>query len=184
MKKIYVLEEEIEEMDYDLWEEDTVYTTSYEVLGYTDSLEDAEYIRDNYGTDNPIFINEYPYLTKEKLIEEQRYYRYNSTIELKRVEGYFEVSKINDLSITEDFSINKDDRNFDSPFSIDMFSSDRNSIGIEFIMYSEYSDKKNIIEKEKNSFLMKLKYLLKHSKEADIRSTSKIIDSIDKLTWH
>jgi hypothetical protein len=31
---------------------------------------------------------------------------------------------------------------------------------------------------------MKLKYLLKHSKEADIRSTSKIIDSIDKLTWH
>ncbi|THA38635.1 hypothetical protein E5428_10610, partial [Histophilus somni] len=101
MKKIYILEEEIEEMDYDLWEEDTVYTTSYEILGYTDSLEDAEYIRDNYGTSNPIFINEYPYITKEKLIEEQRYFRYNSYIELKRVNGYFEISEINDLQVTE-----------------------------------------------------------------------------------
>ncbi|BAO47062.1 hypothetical protein CF75_gp015 [Staphylococcus phage phiSA12] len=182
MEKIYILEEEIEEMDYDLWEEDTVYTTSYEVLGYTDSLEDAEYIRDNYGTSNPIFINEYPYLTKEKLIEEQRYFIYNSYLELKRVNGYFEISEINELHVTEDFSINKDDKNFDSPFSINMFSHNRNSIGIEFIMFSEYNDKEDIIEKEKNSFLMKLKYLLKHSKEADIRRTSKIIDSIDKLT--
>ncbi|UYE90363.1 hypothetical protein [Staphylococcus phage vB_SauM-V1SA09] len=182
MKKIYILEEEIEEMDYDLWEEDTVYTTSYEVLGYTDSLEDAEYIKNNYGTSNPIFINEYPYLTKESLIKEQRYYRYNSAIELKRVDGYFEVSKIEELNITEDFSINKDDINFESPFSISMFSSDRNSIFIEFMMYSEYDNKKDTIEKEKNSFLTKLKYLLKHSKEADIRSTSKIMGSIDKLT--
>ncbi|VEV88392.1 hypothetical protein [Staphylococcus phage Stab23] len=182
MKKIYILEEEIEEMDYDLWEEDTVYTTSYEVLGYADSLEDAEYIKDNYGTSNPIFINEYPYLTKEKLIEEQRYYRYNSYLELKRINGYFEVYEINDLNVTECFSINKDDINFYSPFSIHLLSNNRNSIGIEFMMYSEYSDKKNIIEKEKNSFLMKLKYLLKHSKEADIRITSKIMDSIDKLT--
>lgn len=182
MKKIYILEEEIEEIDYNLWEEDTVYTTSYEVLGYTDSLEDAEYIKNNYGTSNPVFINEYPYLTKNKLIEEQRYYRYNSAIELKRVDGYFEVYEINDLNVTECFSINKDDISFDCPFSIDMFSSDRNSIFIEFMMYSEYSNKKDTIEKEKNSFLMKLKYILKHSKEADIRSTSKIMDSIDKLT--
>ncbi|UXE02681.1 hypothetical protein Biyabedamokiny2_00111 [Staphylococcus phage Biyabeda-mokiny_2] len=182
MEKIYILEEEIEEMDYDLWEEDTVYTTSYEVLGYTDSLEDAEYIKDNYGTSNPIFINEYPYLTKEKLIKEQRYYRYNSYLELKRINRYFEVYEINDLNVTECFSINKDDRNFDSPFSINILSNNRNSIGIEFMMYSEYGNKKDIIEKEKNSFLMKLKYILKHSKEADIRSTSKIMDSIDKLT--
>ncbi|WBF04149.1 hypothetical protein VL14_ORF204 [Staphylococcus phage vB_SauM_VL14] len=182
MKKIYILEEEIEEMDYDLWEEDTVYTTSYEVLGYTDSLEDAEYIKNNYGTSNPIFINEYPYLTKEKLIEEQRYYRYNSYLELKRVDGYFEVYEINDLDVTECFSINKDDRNFDSTFSIHILSNNRNSIGIEFMMYSEYSNKKDIIENEKNYFIMKLKYILKHSKEADIRSTSKIMDSIDKLS--
>ncbi|UXR08188.1 hypothetical protein [Staphylococcus phage vB_ScaM-V1SC04] len=182
MKKIYILEEEIEEIDYNLWEEDTVYTTSYEVLGYTDSLEDAEYIKNNYGTSNPIFINEYPYLTKNKLIEEQRYYRYNSAIELKRVDGYFEVSKINDSHITEDFSINKDDITFDSPFSISMPSHDRNNIFIDVMMYSEYDNKQNSLESRKKSFLMKLEYLLKHSKEADIRSTKKIIDSIYKLT--
>lgn len=184
MKKIYILEEEIEEIDYNLWEEDTVYKTSYEVLGYTDSLEDAEYIKNNYGTSNPIFINEYPYLTKEKLIKEQRYYRYDSYLELKRINGYFEIYEINDLGVTECFSINKDNINFDSIFSIHMLSNNRNIIGIEFMMYSEYSNKKDIIEKEKNSFIMKLKYLLKHSKEADIRSTSKIMYSIDKLTWH
>lgn len=183
MEKIYIIEEEIEEKDYDHWEY-TVVDTKYEVLGYTHSLEDAEYIKDHYDTTNDIVINEYPYLTKEKLIEEQRYYRYNSTIELKRVDGYFEVSKINDSHITEDFSINKDDITFDSPFSISMPSHDRNNIFIDVMMYSEYDNKQSSLESRKKSFLMKLEYLLKHSKEADIRSTSKIMDSIDKLTWH
>ncbi|HCA7835981.1 TPA: hypothetical protein K8096_002517 [Staphylococcus pseudintermedius] len=75
MEKIYIIEEQKMEYEFDEWE--GFETVPYgSVIGYTDSLEEAQFVKDNYGTEYEIVINEYPYLNKEILIEEQRYYKY------------------------------------------------------------------------------------------------------------
>ncbi|EIO0081495.1 hypothetical protein NZZ87_000704, partial [Staphylococcus pseudintermedius] len=75
MEKIYIIEEQKMEYEFDEWEgfETVPYSN---VIGYTNSLEEAQFVKDNYGTEYEIVINKYPYLNKEILIEEQRYYKY------------------------------------------------------------------------------------------------------------
>ncbi|MBC8715795.1 hypothetical protein FXW04_11240 [Staphylococcus pseudintermedius] len=107
MEKIYIIEEQKMEYEFDEWEgfETVPYSN---VIGYTNSLEEAQFVKDNYGTEYEIVINKYPYLNKEILIEEQRYYKYWFNIELKRNNGYFNVNEVSDVERKEIFNNDKE----------------------------------------------------------------------------
>ncbi|EKH7753870.1 TPA: hypothetical protein I1774_000612 [Staphylococcus pseudintermedius] len=182
MEKIYIIEEQKMEYEFDEWEgfETVPYSN---VIGYTDSLEEAQFVKDNYGTENEIVINEYPYLNKEILIEEQRYYKYWFNIELKRNNGYFNVNEVSDVERKEIFKNDKRDINFNElnlhVSDIACYEKNRICVFVELCLLNDKEEA--FVQQKRDNLVQKIQFLLKHSIKANIRSKKEIISAIEKL---
>ncbi|EKI4464031.1 hypothetical protein PCV68_001009 [Staphylococcus pseudintermedius] len=182
MKKIYIVEEQITEYVFDEWDDfDTTYYNN--VVGYTDSLKEAEFIRDNYGTDYKIVINEYPYLNKEILIEKQRYYKYWFNIELKRVGGHFRIYEVGKVEKEKIFNNAKKDIKFNelNLQCCDDTYFNKNKISVYVKLYLLGENEEAFVHLKKDSLVQKIQFLLKHSMKADIRNKKEIMKTIEKL---
>ncbi|EGQ3451694.1 hypothetical protein IS848_000356 [Staphylococcus pseudintermedius] len=182
MEKIYIIEEQKMEYEFDEWE--GFETVPYgSVIGYTDSLEEAQFVKDNYGTEYEIVINEYPYLNKEILIEKQRYYKYWFNIELKRDAGHFRIHEVGKVEKEKIFNNTKKDIKFNE---LNLQCSDvtyfnKNKISVYEKLYLLGENEEALVHLKKDSLVQKIQFLLKHSMEADIRSKKEIMKAIEKL---
>ncbi|AAX92363.1 hypothetical protein TwortDSMZ_031 [Staphylococcus phage Twort] len=165
------------------WDEYFEYTTdNTEILGYSTNLEELEYIQSNYDLEvyEELFVREINEITKEDFIKEQRYIKYSSWIELKRNNGHFVHDNIIKNEPYEVFSVDKNSYSLDT-IIIDVHISDRNTITIFVEMRSEYSDMEDVFISTVDSYVNKLNFLLSNLKNADVRSTRKVVESIKKL---
>lgn len=182
MEKIYIIEEQKMEYEFDEWEEfETVPYSN--VIGYTDSLEEAQFVKDNYGTEHEIVINEYTYLNKEILIEEQRYYKYWFNIELKRNHGYFSVNEVSDVERKEVFSNAKKDTKFNelNLHVSDISYLEKNKIRVFVELFLLKNEEEAFVQQKRDNLVQKIQFLLKYSVKADIRSKKEIMKAIEKL---
>ncbi len=165
------------------WDEYIDYTTSNtEILGYSTNLEELEYIQSNYDLEvyDELLIWEINEITKEDFIKEQRYIKYSSWIEIKRHNGHFVYDNLIKNEPYEVFSVDKNSYPLDTIVT-DVHSSDKNNITIFLEMRSEYNDTEDVFISTVDSYVNKLNFLLNNLKNADIRNTRKVIDTIKKL---
>lgn len=174
MNKIYVIYAE-EDCYYD--EEPTS-----EVIGYTTSAEEAEYIKNNYDAwGNIIRIKEVERLTKEILDKEQKLYKPMSTAVIQREQHYFKSIQEFNTIVDEVFSLSKPDIDFNEKCEISVYSLNKNQIQVDIglLFPTEPTEKEvnSIVNDAKN----KINFILKNREKADIRGTEKIVKMIRKL---
>lgn len=180
MYVIYKVEEESIEYDFST---DYIYVRK-EPIGYTSSKEVAEYYKNNYedkynNTCNYDFINDEE-LTIKELQEQMEYYTHSYKFVIKREDDYFKLISIithrNQLT-SDDYKehrlnkgkvthVHKSSKN-NIEFNLDVFTC--NIINDETVSSIE-NYYKNIIQKT-----------LRLLKENDVRSTYKVIETLDKI---
>lgn len=184
MTKLYALIKQSEYISTNCgWDEEIDYSTfNSEILGYSTNLEELKYIQSNYDLEvnDELFIWEINEITKEDFIKEQRYIKYSSWVELKRNNGHFIYDNIINNEPYEVFSVDKNSYPLDTIVT-DVHSSDRNTITIFVEIRSEYSDIEDVFISTVYSYINKLNFLLNNLKNADVRSTRKVVESIKKL---
>lgn len=184
MTKLYALIKQSEYTSTNCgWDEEIDYSTfNSEILGYSTNLEELKYIQSNYDLEvnDELFIWEINEITKEDFIKEQRYIKYSSWVELKRNNGHFIYDNIINNEPYEVFSVDKNSYPLDTIVT-DVHRSDRNTITIFVEMRSEYNDMEDVFISTVDSYINKLNFLLNNLKNADVRSTRKVVESIKKL---
>lgn len=184
MTKLYALIKQSEYISTNCgWDEEIDYSTfNSEILGYSTNLEELKYIQSNYDLEvnDELFIWEINEITKEDFIKEQRYIKYSSWVELKRNNGHFIYDNIINNEPYEVFSVDKNKYPLDTIVT-DVHSPNKNAITIFVEMRSEYSDMEDVFISTVDSYENKLNFLLSNLKNADVRSTRKVVESIKKL---
>lgn len=175
---IYEIVEELSEHDFDY------YYVRGRTLGYTKDKEVAEYYKNNYedkygNTCNYDSINGGE-LTIKELQEQMDYYATTWYFRIKRFNGYFKLDSIECHSNLLLHDTNKKD-NLTSGNNIVIDKYSKNVLNFIVTKYSDNEIKTGVIYSIENYYQSVLTTALRVLKENDVKSTEKVIKTLDKI---
>lgn len=178
MPKVYLVSEE---------EIDDYGRVSYSnALGYCLDKETANYIKENINSYDYIEVSELPLLTKDWLNKEQRFFLTSQKVNIVRVDGYFKLDSIEEAEEDTFFDdVNKETfKNkglFDGKINLETYKINKNKFIIEIGKFGEKPIDIVSFKQKVGIYINKINFVLKHLREAGIKSTKEVQDNLLQL---
>lgn len=155
-------------------------------LGYCLDKDTADYIQENMNSYNYVEVEEVSELTKDILDKEQRFFLTSQKVNITRVDGYFKLDSIEDVEEYTFFDdVNKANfRNkglFDGKINLETHKINKNHFILEIGEFGETPIDIVSFKQKMGSYINKVNFVLKHLREAGIKSTKEVQENLLQL---
>lgn len=155
-------------------------------VGYCATKYTADYIQENMKTYDYIEVVKLPYIDKQRLDKEQRFFLTSQKVHIVRVDGYFKLDSMAEVEEDTFFdAINKENfRNkglFDGKINLETHKVNKNYFTLEIGEFGETPVDIESFKQKMGSYINKINFVLKHLREAGIKSTKEVQENLLQL---